>query len=127
MKKNAKGFTVVEILIAVAIIGILLVVSVPSFISSINDDRANEDQVTLRELDIATQMIATSSGIEIDEVFAGTFSNSERLNLLASNGSILQIPQPAQKNVDFVWLSISKKWSLKGDGFDPSNMIVNIG
>lgn len=50
MKKlmNKKGFTLMEMLIVVAIIVILVAVAMPTFTSSLNEAKANTDKANLR-------------------------------------------------------------------------------
>lgn len=50
MKRNARGFTLVEILIVVIILGILAAIVIPQFTNASNDARTSSTQSTLQTL-----------------------------------------------------------------------------
>jgi len=56
-----KGFTLVEIMIVVAIIALLAAIAIPSFMTSRHASRASACVNNLRLLDHAKQQLATSS------------------------------------------------------------------
>ena len=62
MNQNRKGFTLVEIMIVVAIIAMLATIAVPSFLKSRAASRTSACINNLRLLDHAKQMWATSTG-----------------------------------------------------------------
>lgn len=62
MKQNRKGFTLVEIMIVVAIIALLAAIAIPSFLKSRTESRKSACINNLRLLDHAKQMWATSTG-----------------------------------------------------------------
>ncbi|MDX1973540.1 MAG: prepilin-type N-terminal cleavage/methylation domain-containing protein [Candidatus Sumerlaeia bacterium] len=55
MKRSIKGFTLVEIMIVVAIIGILIAIAVPGFIKARNTSRRNACQENQTKIDGAVQ------------------------------------------------------------------------
>lgn len=66
MKSNKKGFTLVEIMIVVAIIALLAAIAIPSFMKSRQDSRRSACINNLRLLDHAKQQLATSSQTMLD-------------------------------------------------------------
>lgn len=48
MKKNNKGFTLMEMLIVVAIIAVLIAIAIPTFTSSLNKARVATDKANIR-------------------------------------------------------------------------------
>ena len=50
LKKNKKGFTLAELLIVVAIIGVLVAISIPIFTSQLEKSREAVDEANLRSL-----------------------------------------------------------------------------
>lgn len=48
MKKNNKGFTLMEMLIVVAIIAVLVAIAIPTFTSSLNKARVATDEANIR-------------------------------------------------------------------------------
>jgi len=62
VKLNSEGFTLVEIMIVVAIIALLAAISIPSFMKSRTESRKSSCINNLRLLDHAKQQWATSTG-----------------------------------------------------------------
>ncbi len=55
IRKNTKGFTLVEIMIVVAIIGLLAAIAVPNFVQARTQTRKNACVNNLRQIDQAKQ------------------------------------------------------------------------
>jgi prepilin-type N-terminal cleavage/methylation domain-containing protein len=60
MKK--RGFTLVEIMIVVAIIGLLAAIAIPSFVNARNTSRQNACINNLRQIDSAKEQSAMANG-----------------------------------------------------------------
>ena len=67
MIHKSKGFTLVEIMIVVAIIGILIAIAIPSFFRARETSRARACQTNLVQIDGAIQQWATENNIAADE------------------------------------------------------------
>ena len=61
MKTNRKGFTLVEIMIVVAIIALLAAIAIPSFMKSRTESRKSACINNLRLIDHAKQQLGTST------------------------------------------------------------------
>ena len=70
MKKNRKGFTLVEIMIVVAIIGILAAIAIPNFILSRRRSHQNACIVNLRQIQNAKdQSLMVNGGVTSGDLF----------------------------------------------------------
>ena len=59
---NRKGFTLVELLVVISIIGILSAIAIPKFMDATKTARGAKIQADLRTLDSAIQIYAASAG-----------------------------------------------------------------
>lgn len=66
MIAKSKGFTLVEIMIVVAIIGILIAIAIPSFFRAREVSRARACQTNLVQIDGAIQQWATENNIDVE-------------------------------------------------------------
>jgi len=81
-----KGFTLVEIMIVVAIIGILIAIAVPGFIQARERSRANACSENLTKIDGAKEQWAL-------ETKAGAGDPSPDLPVFVSGGYLKRLPQ----------------------------------
>lgn len=63
MNKMKSGFTLVEIMIVVAIIGLLAAIAIPSFVKARNTARANACVNNLRQIDSAKEQLALETNL----------------------------------------------------------------
>ena len=61
--RKRKGFTLVEIMIVVLIIGILLAIAVPNFITARHNSRAQSIIATLKQVEAAKDQCAMDKGL----------------------------------------------------------------
>ena len=79
-RKNSKGFTLVEIMIVVAIIGILIAIAVPGFVKARTTSRAKACQENLSKIDGAKEQFALETNVAAGGACAMT-------DLFAADGS----------------------------------------
>ena len=60
-RRNKKGFTLVELVVVIAILGILAAIAVPRFISAVDDANAAADAANLKALQAAVNMYYMSN------------------------------------------------------------------
>lgn len=63
LRKNSKGFTLVEIMIVVAIIGLLAAIAVPNFVQARQTARTNACINNLRLIDAAKEQLALEDNL----------------------------------------------------------------
>ena len=68
--KKRKGFTLVEIMIVVLIIGILLAIAVPNFITARQNSRAQTIIATLKQVEAAKDQCAMDKGLTTGDTCA---------------------------------------------------------
>jgi prepilin-type N-terminal cleavage/methylation domain-containing protein len=61
--RTSKGFTLVEIMIVVLIIGILLAIAVPNFITARTNSRVQTCIANLKQIDTAKEQFAMANGL----------------------------------------------------------------
>ncbi len=70
MKKNRKGFTLVEIMTVVAVIGILAAIAIPNFLRSRKKSRQNACIVNLKQIQNAKdQSLMANGGVTSGDLF----------------------------------------------------------
>lgn len=109
---NEKGFTLVELLVVVAVLGVLLGVGVVVFENITGTAQKRADEATVRVLNSATMMLAVRDGKSLETVFDGV---GDELSHLVSEEVLESRPEPAQRGLSFVWDDDVYRWSV-GDG-----------
>ncbi len=56
LKKNKKGYTLTELIVVVAILGVLAAIGIPSVIGAIDSSRKQADETTMRAIETAVQV-----------------------------------------------------------------------
>ena len=74
IKKNEKGFTLMEMLIVVAIIAVLVAIAIPTFTSSLNKAKVATDQANIRAgyASVMLKVLESDLGGAANPVAAGT-------------------------------------------------------
>jgi type IV pilus assembly protein PilA len=89
-QKNQKGFTLVELMIVVVILGILVAIAVPIFNQVTGNAEKRACQANVRTLDGILTMISASSGIPVSDIdldTEGAFSGSVTVTVVGSTSN----------------------------------------
>ena len=109
---NENGFTLIEILVVVAIISILAAVSLPVYAGPLEKARLAHDQATVRILNSASQAYALSQGKAETEIFPAASSDTAKIELLHEEGYLDRVPSPKQPDAAFIFNQANGFWSL---------------
>ena len=101
MKKKNKGFTIVELVIVIAVIAILAAVLIPTFSSLIKRANLSSDQVAVRNMNNALAMDETVNGKPVDLLDA--------MKRMQENGYDFDSYKPLTEGYRFFWNSEANK------------------
>lgn len=90
MKKenmNNKGFSLVELIIVIAIMAILIVVLAPQYLKYVEKSRVSSDQTTIVEYINAMQVIAADPDITLDSTKTYTLTSAANSDAIAVGGT----------------------------------------
>ena len=84
--KNTKGFTLMEMLIVVAIIAILIAIAIPTFNSSLNKAKVATDEANIRSgyASVMAEILASDTAIPADGVTYTLYSDG---SVVAAKGT----------------------------------------
>lgn len=116
LNKTSKGFTLVELLIVIIIIGIIAGMIMLSTGGILDRVKTNADIATVRVLNTATLVYKTTNGNYFSsDVFSGINDDLSRIQKLFDSGNIDVIPVPKVENSLFTWNIGDQKWVISGD------------
>lgn len=111
LKQNKNGFTLIEMMLVIAIIGVLIAISVPAYIAYVEKSKAASDSYTLRGLNEATRVYCLGQPSPNSFEVSGT-TDVVLLQTLVSDGFYTEAPVAQQKGIIFTWDFVSKVWLL---------------
>jgi prepilin-type N-terminal cleavage/methylation domain-containing protein len=122
-KKRDNGFTLVELMVVVAVIGLLVAIAVPVYTSNTETAKIATDDANLRILNAATVHYRFGESIDSEDLFEGIEDNQARMNRLIDAGYLLAEPQPQSPENVFSWDSASiteggQIWRLTGNSIE---------
>lgn len=137
LKKNKKGFTLAELLIVVAIIGVLVAISIPIFTSQLEKAREATDEANLRALyaEAASALLTEDTSAKADDIKGAELTVEKGANDIYTATAVLTLSQQkdgleagvksvniAGVDVDSTLFGPEKKIQivLKSDGTAPS-------
>jgi prepilin-type N-terminal cleavage/methylation domain-containing protein len=112
---NQKGFTLIEIVIVIAVLGIITAIALPLSAGSVERGRITADQATVRTLNDVTTLYQLNKAVE-DPFLDENNSNADLLEVLVSSGYLTASVEPQTKDAAFEWSFKQNQWLLIIDG-----------
>ncbi len=120
--EHKKGFTLMEVLVVVAVLGILASIALPRVVAFMGQARLAADQATVSTLNGATSLYRIQSP-EADP-FEDESKSSEALQATLVEGEYLaSVLVPKTEDATFAWLLDEEKWYLL---FDDSFYVISL-
>ena len=105
------GFTLIEVLIVVALLAILAAIAIPRLIGTANNARGNVDIANLEILNRATAAYAAETET-VGHVFDGVATDDARIQALIDAGFLGKVYAPQQDGVSYLWNGAAQHWQL---------------
>ena len=97
-KHSIYGFTLVEIMIVVAVIGMLATIAIPNFVSARNNARTSVCINNLRQIDAAKEQCALQKNLDDGAVYGVAFLKADLNNFIRNGFDSLACPSGGDYN-----------------------------
>ncbi len=120
-KTNKKGFTIVELVVVIAVVAILAAVLIPTFVSVVNKANVSNDTALVRNINVT---------IAAEEITDGKPATMQEALKAAENGGFDITKLTPRSGNDIVWDSENNRFALVNDkevvfGEDSSKTVYN--
>jgi prepilin-type N-terminal cleavage/methylation domain-containing protein len=115
LTRAKKGFTLLELVIIMAILGILAAVTVPTITSYVEEANIATDNTNLRMLNNVSRLFKLETDPITEDLFSGLTTDSARMNLMVSHGYLSEAITPMQKDNYFAWITDIQQWVLQSE------------
>jgi len=110
--KFQRGFTILELIFVIAIIGVLALLIVPNVLGYVDAAKVSHDNATVKILNNSTLLYAAELDKTSIELFEGINTDQAKMQFLLDRGYLSEIPSPMQADVNFVFSMTYGIWSL---------------
>jgi prepilin-type N-terminal cleavage/methylation domain-containing protein len=107
---DSDGFTLIELIIVIAIMGILLTIGIPQFLGFLSSARVATDKQNLKVLNQTTIYYAITQRDTSDDVFEGISTDEERMETLVSANCLQAVIEPKVADQTFTWSVDNQTW-----------------
>ncbi len=114
-EKNQSGFTLIELIIVIAILGILAAILIPNFLGFIEKGKLGADIADVGNLNSVTSAYRALEPPE-DRFKDINWSDTQLMELLVSQGYLSDVLVPRSKDATFEWHLDKNKWLLASTG-----------
>lgn len=109
--KFRKAFTLIELVVVIAILGILSAISIPKLTGVVDNARIKADYATLKTLNTATDLLVLSKNTGAESIFSGAETDEDKIALLNNTGYLEKSKvKPQNKDATFEWDLASQEW-----------------
>lgn len=113
--KNQKGFTLIELVVVIAILGILALIAVPRFITFQEQARLKTDLANVRILNSVTPMYRWSLLSEDPFMIDGK-APEQLIDILVNEGFLISMVEAQSKDAEVAWDFETERWYLDVQG-----------
>jgi prepilin-type N-terminal cleavage/methylation domain-containing protein len=110
LRKNRKGFTLIELIVVLAILAILSAILIPSISNYIHSAKDVTDQSSVRTLNSLTVLYGIDNNVLDGDIFSGFNTDEQRMNELVNEGYLSNIVEPELEDSEFIWSIEYQRW-----------------
>jgi len=110
IKENRKGFTLIELIVVIALLAILSAILIPSISNYIHSAKVVTDQSSVRTLNSLTALYSIDNNILEGDIFNGFNTDEQRMNELVNEGYLTSIVVPELEESEFIWNIENQTW-----------------
>ena len=138
LKKNKKGFTLMEMLIVVAIIAVLVAIAIPTFNASLNKARIATDEANIRAGYASTLAAVLTSDFDVEQATDATVTyflradgNVDKVDAATGDSYACKATNNTETTVGGVKVGTTGKWA-KGNNisytytYSTNTLVINV-
>ena len=124
--RQHKGFTLIELIIVIAILSILAAIAVPSLTGMTQRAKMSADLVVLSSLHKSTQVYMYIEDITQGDIFEGIDTNEDRIEHLKISGYLAGETEPKARGASFEWSIDRQVWLYNNTDFTENDSVDTI-
>lgn len=107
-KKNNKGFSLVELIVVIAIMAVLMVVLAPAMLRYVEKSRVQKDDTAVHEVQRAVELALSDEAV-VDEISGGEIVTVSNQSITMTTGSSAALMTEVHKTVSDASVKLSSK------------------